>query len=424
MVEHNDDYEKNKSRGGIWSFIGYLSFGVLGVFLGAVLIYCLFSFFLVTETEEIQPEVLPEVAEVLPEVEAIPEPREDLVDVVEKTMPAVVGVARQTYITRFGEQHFEQIESGSGVVISSDGYIATNYHVVENADKISVLIPGKGRYDAELIGIDTLTDLALLKIDENGLVSISLGDSEEINIGETVVAIGNPLGLQQTVTAGIISAVGRQVRFAGSEFTHTFLQTDALINPGNSGGPLVNTSGEMIGINTAKVAILGVEGIGLAVPSRTVIRVMDDIKEFGRVIRPHFGLLLEDWLNYEDDREPIMGVRIVEVLPDSAADQAGLLPGDIIVSIGDHDVHYMAQLFDSLLSFYPDDTVSVIFYREGEEQEVEVTLGERPEVITFPDDIFEPDDQDEGLEEEEEEEMEDDVEEVPENDHTSGEDLE
>lgn len=424
MVDNNDGYAKNQSRGGIWPVIGYLSFGILGIVLGAVLVYCLFSFFLVADIEDPQPEPLPEIAEVIPEVEAIPRQGEDLVDVVEKVMPAVVGVARQTYITGFGEERLEEFESGSGVVISNDGYIATNYHVIENADQISVLIPGKGRYEAELIGVDTLTDLALLKIDEVDLVSIPLGDSEEIMIGETVVAIGNPLGLQQTVTAGIISAVGRQVRFAGSEFTHTFLQTDALINPGNSGGPLVNTSGEMIGINTAKVAILGVEGIGLAVPSRTVIRVMDDIKEFGRVIRPHFGLLLDDWLNYDDGIEPMMGVRIVEVLKDSAADQAGLLPGDIIVAIGEHDVLYMAQLFDSLLSFYPDETVTVLFYRDGEQQEVEVTLGERPEVITFPDDLFEPEQPEDTEEEAEEETEEDDAEEDPENDNARGEDLE
>lgn len=412
MVDNKYDYE-SQSRGGFFAFIGYLSFGLLGILLGALLVYFLFSFYLAPQVEEVQPDPLPEITEEVPEMETIVVERQDLVDVVEKVMPAVVGVAREIYTIRFGEQQLEQLESGSGVVISDDGYIATNYHVIEDADNISVLIPGKGRYEAELIGIDTLTDLALLKIEETDLVSISIGDSEELRIGESVIAIGNPLGLQQTVTAGIISAVGRQLRFAGSEYTHTFLQTDALINPGNSGGPLVNAGGEMIGINTAKVALLGVEGIGLAVPSRTVIRVMDDLKEHGRVIRPHFGLLLEDWLDYDGELEPAMGIRIVQVLPESAADLAGLVPGDIIVSIDEHDVLYMAQLFDTLLYFHPGDTVTVTYYRQGVKQEVEVTLGERPEVISIPDDFPENEleDREEDLNDSPEEELQEDIEE-------------
>jgi len=252
-------------------------------------------------------------------------------------------------------------------------------------------LPDKGRYDAQLIGEDVLTDLALLKIEESGLTSMPIGDSDNLRVGETVAAIGNPLGyFQQTVTAGIISAVDRQVRLPGGNFAYSFVQTDALVNPGNSGGPLVNLDGEIIGINTAKISLMGVEGIGLSIPSNTVSRVMDDLKEHGRVIRPHLGVIIDDWPLYSDE-EPDNGVLIIEIAPDSPAEEVGLQSGDVIVAIDDHEVQYLAQLFDRLLDYYPDDTVTITYYRDGERETVEVTLGERPEdweiEIDEPEDI-------------------------------------
>ncbi len=391
------DYNSKPRRGGIWTVIGYLSFGILGILLGAALIYGLFAFYLfpvideapvadpdMSIDDEAEEPLEEEPGADVPIPAPVPHLEVDLADVVERVMPAVVGVNRHITVTRFGMQRVEEIESGSGVVLSADGYIATNQHVVENSDKITVVIPEKGHYEAELIGTDALTDLALLRIEETDLTAIPLGDSEEIRVGETVLAIGNPLGyFQQTVTAGIISAVGRQVRIPGSEYAYTFVQTDALINPGNSGGPLVNLKGEVIGINTAKVSLMGVEGIGLSIPSRTVERVMSDLTAYGKVRRPHLGVLIEDWLDYENVAGPDRGVLLVDVDPQSAAGEAGLSPGDIVVAIDGRVVSYLAQLFDQLLAYYPGDTVTIAYYRDGEGYETEVTLRERPDNMPF-----------------------------------------
>lgn len=382
-MEHNN-YYNNTSRGGFWSVIGYLAFALLGILLGAALVYGLFVFYLAPEVTELP--VIEEEVETIPEEEASvpdhdphPAALPCIIEVIEEVMPAVVGVSRQVFVSRFGEESLEPAESGSGVIISSDGYIITNHHVVEGADSISVLLPDKGRYDAEVVGEDTLTDLALLKIDESDLTAMSLGDSDQLRVGETVAAIGNPLGyFQQTVTAGIISAVDRQVRFPGSDFAYTFVQTDALVNPGNSGGPLVNIDGEIIGINTAKISLMGVEGIGLSIPSNTVKRVADDLLEHGRVIRPHLGVVIDDWPLYSDV-EPDKGVLILEIAPDSPAEEVGLQAGDVIVAMDNREIQYIAQLFDRLLEYYPGDNAVVSFYREEERREVEVVLGERPE---------------------------------------------
>lgn len=392
-------YYSGSRRGGIWSFIGYLSFGILGILLGAVLVYGLFVLYLIPEAGEPPLDIAEEESPLDEEIGVVtpgPEPffETDRIGVVEKVMPAVVGVNSHQYITRFGERQFEEVESGSGVIISADGYIVTNQHVIENAEEVTVVIPGMGRYEAEVVGADSLTDLALLRIEETGLTYMPLGDSEQVRVGESVLAIGNPLGLQQTVTAGIISAVNRQVRLPGTEYAHTFIQTDALVNPGNSGGPLVNMNAEIIGINTAKVALIGVEGIGLSIPSNTVKRVIDDFKEYGKVLRPHLGVLIEDWIDFEE-KAPEMGIHILEIVPGSPADQAGLMPGDVIAAVNRQEVKFLAQLFDRLLAYYPGDTVKITFYRDGEQNETDLTLGERPETFN----LFEPE-KESGIEEE------------------------
>lgn len=381
-MEHKYNHYTRSNHGRFWSFIGCLSFGILGILLGAALVYGLFVFFLVPEIEEPLPEVANDVpVDVLPELQ--PSAGPCLIEVIESVMPAVVGVSRQVNVSRNGEEILMPAESGSGVLVSANGYIITNHHVIDGADNISVLLPDKGRYEAELVGEDVLTDLALLKIEETGLTAMQLGNSDNLKVGETVAAIGNPLGyFQQSVTAGIVSAVDRQVRFPGSNFAYSFVQTDALVNPGNSGGPLVNLEGEIIGINTAKISLMGVEGIGLSIPSNTVARVMQDLMEHGRVIRPHIGVLIDDWPLYSDE-EPDQGVEILDIAPGSAAEEAGLQPGDVIVAMDDHDVQYLAQLFDRLLDYYPDDTIIITFYRDGEKMSEELTLGERLEEWEF-----------------------------------------
>jgi len=394
-LEQQKGYNYRPRRGGAWAFIGYLSFGILGILLGAALVYGLFAFFLIPAEDEIPPEEpVEEVPEEVDEEtvdEPLPSPDRDsdTVEVVEQVMPAVVGVSSHRDIGYFGDRQFEEAGSASGVIISPDGYIVTNQHVIEQAEEIMVVIPDVGQYEAELLGEDPLTDLALLKIDESGLTYAPFADSGNTRVGETVLAIGNPLGLQQTVTAGIISAVERQVMIPGTEYAHTFIQTDAVVNPGNSGGPLVNLEGEIVGINTAKVALAGVEGIGLSIPSNTVERVSSDLVEYGKVHRPHMGVLIEDWIDY-DDPAPDKGIHLVEVVPGSPADEAGLQEGDVIVAVNGQSTDYLAKLFDKLLAYYPGDTVTITFYRDGQQNETALTLEERPDDIgqgpSFPED--------------------------------------
>ncbi len=394
-MEQQKGYNYRPRRGGAWAFIGYLSFGILGILLGAALVYGLFAFFLIPAEDEIPPEEpVEEVPEEVDEEtvdEPLPSPDRDsdTVEVVEQVMPAVVGVSSHRDIGYFGDRQFEEAGSASGVIISPDGYIVTNQHVIEQAEEIMVVIPDVGQYEAELLGEDPLTDLALLKIDESGLTYAPFADSGNTRVGETVLAIGNPLGLQQTVTAGIISAVERQVMIPGTEYAHTFIQTDAVVNPGNSGGPLVNLEGEIVGINTAKVALAGVEGIGLSIPSNTVERVSSDLVEYGKVHRPHMGVLIEDWIDY-DDPAPDKGIHLVEVVPGSPADEAGLQEGDVIVAVNGQSTDYLAKLFDKLLAYYPGDTVTITFYRDGQQNETALTLEERPDDIgqgpSFPED--------------------------------------
>lgn len=418
-MERQYNYNSNASRNKTWALIGYFSFGILGMLLGAALVYGVFYFFLVPHTEEAGPDeaVLEEENDVPDEVSPpIPgrDLENDLVAVVDQVMPAVVGVSSHFDFAEFGGQQFEQTESASGVVISPDGYIITNHHVIQNAEQIKVIMPEKGVFDAELVGSDPMTDLALIRIDESNLTYAPLADSDQARVGETVLAIGNPLGLQQTVTAGIISAVERQVMIPGTDYAYTFIQTDAVVNPGNSGGPLVNLDGEVVGINTAKIALPGVEGIGFSVPSNTVDRVTRDFLEYRKVLRPHMGVLIEDWLNYEDP-EPDMGIRLIEIVPESPADEAGLATGDIIVAIDDQRIDFLAQLFDTMLYYYPGDTVTITFYRNGEEKQTRLTFDERPDDLF--EEPFDPEDfEDDNIEDEDFNEKEGESEEEDERD--------
>ncbi len=378
------DPESGRHRGGLWSFVGMLSFGLLCILLGAAMVYGLFSYFLLPADSD-PPELEgDEIAEPAPEtgngiLDPVPDLEgNDLVDIVQNIVPAVVGVNNQVVVEQFGQETTRDIETGSGVVISIDGYIVTNQHVIENAQKIMVLFSDQTYREAELIGYDTLTDLALLKVEAEDLVYIPLGDSDQVNVGQRVLAVGNPLGFQQTVTSGIISALDRQVRVPGSEYAYTFIQTDAMINPGNSGGPLVDMNGNIIGINTAKVSLPGVEGIGFSIPSNIVKRVIDDLEEQGRVSRPHLGVLLEDWIDYSGEQARL-GVRIVDIAEGTPADVAGLLPGDVIISIEGKHVHFFAQLFDRLFQFYPGDQITIGVLREDIVETFTVVPDERPE---------------------------------------------
>lgn len=374
-MDNNDGYNRKLRRSA--SPISCFVFGVAGLIIGALLVAALFYRYVLPNL------TADPLTDPLKQGEADLDPpppphREDLaaVEVVNRVMPAVVAVNNYVYVTRLGQSALVERGSGSGVMVSSDGYIITNQHVINAADEIRVVLPDNGTMKAVLVGEDVLTDLALLKIESDGLPYLPFGDSEAVQVGESVFAVGNPLGFfQQTVTSGIISAVDRQVRIPDSQYAYTFIQTDAVINRGNSGGPLVNLRGEIIGINSVKVAAIGVEGIGLAIPSRTVRRVMTDLRQYQRVRRPQLGILVEDLSQLTGDTAD-QGVHIREVIAGSVAEQAGLQAGDVIISIGTTPVQFLAQLFDTLLEYYPGDHIEITVQRGSTTHKFNAVLGE------------------------------------------------
>lgn len=296
--------------------------------------------------------------------------------------------------------------SGSGVTISSDGYIATNNHVIENATMIEVIFSDRRSYKAKLVGRDPSTDLALLKVDAENLPVVAFGNSDEIQVGEWVLAVGYPLSLNTTVTAGIISAKGRslgiinttrQEGFENSSSTientavESFLQTDAAINPGNSGGALVNTRGELVGINTAIATQTGsYAGYAFAIPVNLAIKVLDDLRNFGEVKRGILGVsfappALEEQYLQEEGINPgsVTGVYIIDVQAKSAADQSGLQSGDFIQGINNNSISSSAELSELIARHHPGDKISITYLRNGTKYTTEATL--KGEVTTSSD---------------------------------------
>jgi len=271
--------------------------------------------------------------------------------------------------------------SGSGVIISDDGFIATNNHVIEDATNIEVVMNNNQRFYAKVIGTDPSTDLALLKINSKGLPFVRYGDSDNINPGEWVLAIGNPFDLNSTVTAGIVSAKARNIgilRDKNNLQVEAFIQTDAAVNPGNSGGALVNLKGELIGINSAIATSTGsYAGYSFAIPVSLVRKVMDDLKEFGQVQRGLLGIQITD-VNAaiaEDLKlASSQGVLVNGVNERSAAKQAGIHEGDVIVAINDHAVNSVSELQEWVARNRPGKEISVAFLRDGQQQKINVRL--------------------------------------------------
>jgi serine protease Do len=276
------------------------------------------------------------------------------------------------------EREFKQRSLGSGFIISSDGYIFTNYHVVEKANKIRVKLSTGKEYDAEVKGKDPTTDIALIKIKpENSLPVVKLGDSDKLRTGDWVFAIGNPFGLEHTVTAGIVSAKGRVI---GSGPYDNFIQTDASINPGNSGGPLFNLDGEVIGINAA-IVVQG-HGIGFAIPINTAKSILADLKTKGSVTRGWLGISIQDIS--EDIAENLKlkdtnGALVGHVFEGDPADKAGIKTGDIIIEIAGTKIQDTHELMRIVAAQTVGEKVKVKILREGQEKTLEVTIGERKE---------------------------------------------
>ncbi len=274
------------------------------------------------------------------------------------------------------------VASGSGVIISDDGFIVTNNHVVENANKIEVILNDKRTYIAELVGTDRNTDLAVLRVSEGDLPFLKLGNSDEVKVGEWVVAVGNPFNLNSTVTLGIVSAVGRNIdliRSKGNQYAiENFIQTDAAINPGNSGGALVNVRGELVGINTAIASQTGsYAGYGFAVPVNLMKKVVNDLMKYGQVQRAILGVSIQEItqdLADEKSLKDLKGVYIADVIEDGAAEKAGMLKGDVIVSLGDEEVNSSSRLQELVGKYRPGDKVKIIVIRDGKEKILTATL--------------------------------------------------
>lgn len=269
---------------------------------------------------------------------------------------------------------------GSGVLISPDGYIVTNNHVVEDAERIQVRLADKRQFSARIVGRDPTTDLAVIRIEGEGdFPVVPFGNSDRVQVGDWVVAVGNPLQLTSTVTAGIVSALGRQLRIIEREFgIENFIQTDAAINPGNSGGALVNLEGELVGINTAIASrSRRSEGYGFAIPSALVQRVATDLISYGEVRRGYLGvsiLPVDAQVADELGLDEIQGVYLDEVQSGSAADQAGLQSGDVVVSVMNQPVNAPNDLQSVIAMRRPGDTVRVSIWRDGEVQTLPVEL--------------------------------------------------
>lgn len=269
--------------------------------------------------------------------------------------------------------------SGSGVIINTEGYIVTNNHVINQATEIEVTLNDKRTFKAELIGTDPSTDIAVIKITAEDLVAIKYGDSDFLKVGEWVVAVGNPFNLTSTVTAGIVSAKGRNINILKEEYAiESFIQTDAAVNPGNSGGALVNTQGELVGINTAIASNTGsYTGYSFAVPVNLVKKVVSDLVQFGMVQRGLLGVKISN-LNQEKAKElglkDLKGVLVADVIKKGAAEEAGLKANDVIIKVGMINVSATSELQEQVSRFRPGDVVNVTLIREGKELVKKVTL--------------------------------------------------
>lgn len=331
-------------------------------------------------------------------------PGEDLASVVEKAVPAVVSIkAKKVTQVRqqvpsmfqdpffrqfFGDDYFrryniprEQVQRflGSGVIVSKDGYILTNNHLVKQADEVTVVLLDKREFDAKVIGTDSLTEVAVLKIDAKDLPTMQLGNSADLRLAQTVLAIGNPFGFNQTVTMGIISALGRQI---GGAPNVDFIQTDAAINPGNSGGALINTKGELIGINTAIYSNTGnYAGLGFAIPVDQARSIMEELIQHGTVVHGYLGVQTDD-ITAENAEffglEEVRGVIVTDVPAGTPAAKAGIKVNDVIVAINGKNVDSAGGLRILIGSMDPGEKADVELFRDGKPLKLAAQLTKRP----------------------------------------------
>ena len=312
-----------------------------------------------------------------------------------KVLPSIVGIKIEYNVTSMfsifgGNQTSTATATGSGIIISEDGYILTNNHVVSSSEsesyyqvsqatKVTVtLFDDDTEYEAKIVGTDEETDLAVIKIDKTGLTKAEFADSDSIKVGEFAMAVGSPLGLQSSVTCGIVSAVNREVTDTDGK-TYTLIQTDAAINAGNSGGALVNSEGKVIGVNTLKLTGEDVEGMGFAIPINSTTDISSQLIEFSKVRRPYIGITGMD-LDSETAKKNnlVEGIYVKDVETFSAAEKAGIKIGDVIIKADGKDIKTMDELTEIKNSHSIGDEMKITVNRDGEEKELTLTLGEQP----------------------------------------------
>ena len=306
-----------------------------------------------------------------------------------KALPSIVGISISYNVRAFGMTQTAEA-SGSGVIISEDGYILTNNHVVSSSDSSSYyqvseatgitvsLYNSDKTYSAKIVGTDEQTDLAIIKIDAEGLTAADIGDSDSVKVGEFVLAVGNPLGLKTSVTSGIVSALGRDITSEDGTVYHV-MQTDCAINSGNSGGALVNSNGQVIGINTLKLSGTGIEGVGFAIPINDTINVYKQLIENGKVSRPYIGISGSDLSEKIAERYNLpVGIYVESISEDSNAKDSGLKKGDVITAINGNKVTTMQELNAIKNKLQIGDTVTLTVYRSGQDLEIKITLTEMP----------------------------------------------
>jgi len=313
----------------------------------------------------------------------VPRTGPDFVDAAGEAVDAVTFI-RSIQVTKrsfWGGDEYGY-STGSGVLVSADGYILSNLHVIDHATEIHVTLNDLREYEARVVGKDKSTDLALLKIDETALPHLDFGNSDSVRIGEWVLAVGNPFKLQSTVTAGIVSAKARNIDLKDSHTSiESFIQTDAAVNSGNSGGALVNTSGELIGINTAIISYSGqYEGYSFAVPSNIVLKIFEDLRDYGAAQRGWMDISISS-MNQERasslDLQDIRGVYLDAVFEGGAASKAGLQPGDVILTVNNTEIMTIPDFMEQIAQRRPGDVVQMDVYRRGERTKIFAILTSR-----------------------------------------------
>jgi putative serine protease PepD len=322
------------------------------------------------------------------------------ISVYERVSPGVVNITSTVVEYDIFYRAYPSDETGSGIVLDYQGHVLTNYHVVQDAERLEVSLPDHTKYSASVVGIDAQNDLAVIRLDDaprERLHPVSLGDSDSLKVGQKVLAIGNPLGLQNTLTIGIVSSLGRRIRAPSGALVDNVIQTDAAINPGNSGGPLLNAAGELVGLNSSIFTIGGGNiGIGFAIPANTIRRVVPQLIKDGRVRRPWFGIegyAVDDYLSSRLSLPVQSGILVFRVLRGGSAERAGIkgadrvvryfnqrfpIGGDIITEIDGEAVNSTDELGLLMESKNPGDVVQVTLYRNGAKRQVKVTLVEAP----------------------------------------------